>query len=64
MNNLPDVDSCIGCGVCQVVCPVRCIEMKEDCNGFQQVVISPDKCIHCLKCERYCPVLSLEKENL
>ena len=64
MNNLPDVDSCIGCGVCQVVCPVRCIEMKEDCNGFKQVVISPDKCVHCLKCERYCPVLSLKKENL
>lgn len=45
---------CTGCGACYSVCPVHCITMEPDTEGFLYPVAS-DACIHCGKCEKICP---------
>ncbi len=61
MINLPDNRTCVGCGVCQLVCPTKCITMTEDEDGFRQIHISENDCIHCNKCEHSCPIVSRRK---
>lgn len=50
---------CTGCSACVQTCPVNCIQMVEDQNGFKYPEIDESKCIHCKKCVRLCPA---EKE--
>ena len=51
-------DKCSGCSACYAACPVQCITMKMDDEGFLYPVISEDKCIHCNKCSKICPFLN------
>ena len=44
---------CTGCGACMTVCPVQCIAMEEDEEGFLYPV-SDQSCISCRKCEAAC----------
>lgn len=48
-------DMCTGCSACYAACPVNCITMQQDAEGFLYPVAS-DACIHCGKCERVCPI--------
>lgn len=50
---------CCGCTACLHVCPVKCITMKEDEEGFQYSVIDEKKCIHCCKCKEVCPICNI-----
>ena len=73
MIEIEDKAKCCGCCACQNACPVHCIEMIEDVEGFYYPQIDREKCISCGKCERVCPVLKkhqitrkdsgLQKEN-
>lgn len=47
---------CCGCTACEQACPVKCINMKEDGEGFLYPAADMEKCIHCHKCEKVCPV--------
>ena len=47
--------SCSGCGCCVNICPVNCIAMREDDNGFLYPAIDRQQCIHCDKCRLHCP---------
>lgn len=47
---------CCGCTACVNICPVGCISMKEDEEGFTYPHIDKDKCIECHKCENVCPI--------
>lgn len=47
-------DACTGCRVCEKICPVHCIQMEEDQDGFIYPVIQPDKCISCGMCLKKC----------
>lgn len=47
---------CCGCTACMHVCPLKCISMHEDEEGFLYPVIEKEKCIHCHQCEKVCPV--------
>ena len=47
---------CCGCTACMHVCPLKCISMHEDEEGFLYTVIEKEKCIHCHQCEKVCPV--------
>lgn len=47
---------CCGCTACVHICPVKCITMQEDTEGFLYPVIEKEKCIQCHKCEIVCPV--------
>lgn len=58
-------EECCGCEGCANICPVVCITMKEDEEGFLVPSADLDKCLHCGQCERVCPVLhSKEREIL
>lgn len=48
-------ETCYGCRACEEVCPVSCISMREDEEGFVYPYTDPAKCIHCDKCKRVCP---------
>lgn len=52
---------CCGCTACLQVCPVNCITMQEDEEGFLYPVTEEEQCIHCHKCESVCPVQYPEK---
>lgn len=45
---------CCGCRACELVCPVGCIVMREDSEGFLYPEIDEDKCIQCDKCREVC----------
>ncbi len=57
-----DKEQCCGCGVCEVICPRNCIQMKPDAEGFLYPCIDYEKCVHCSLCESVCPILN-KKEN-
>lgn len=46
---------CTACGACASVCPLKCIEIKRDCNGFYNPEIDEDRCVKCNRCSKVCP---------
>lgn len=57
MITIIDSAACCGCTACVNICPVQCIVMRRDCEGFDYPLANPDRCIGCGKCESVCPVL-------
>lgn len=49
-------DACIGCGVCEGVCPQKCIHVT---NGVAE--IEQNHCLHCGRCMEVCPVGAIER---
>lgn len=47
-------DHCIGCGICDAVCPHDAIDMEYTIFKEIQPVIN-DKCTECTTCVKYCP---------
>ena len=47
--------NCNGCGLCSVVCPKQCIEMKEKPDGFLYPHVNKKDCIGCGLCIKKCP---------
>lgn len=45
---------CTGCAACVDICPVNCITMQEDEEGFRYPKIDLEKCIHCDQCRKLC----------
>jgi coenzyme F420-reducing hydrogenase beta subunit len=50
-------EDCCGCYACLTVCPVHCITMREDSEGFAYPVVDSEKCIDCGLCEEVCPFI-------
>lgn len=48
-------DSCIGCGLCQTICPVAAIQMEEGRPKWVK-----EQCVHCLGCLHRCPTASIQ----
>jgi len=55
-------EQCNGCHACSNICPVQCIEMKEDSEGFRYPEVDYKKCIKCNKCIDVCPLLKEKKD--
>lgn len=55
--------SCIGCGICENICPTHAITMKKDQLGFQYPIINKEKCIECNACRSVCPINKLSTLN-
>ncbi len=55
MINIINKTECYGCGSCAMSCPVKCISMKTDEEGFDYPEIDSSKCIECGKCDMVCP---------
>lgn len=49
---------CTGCRACEQLCPVNCIKMKENNEGFIYPEIDEHRCINCGKCKAKCPQLN------
>ena len=52
-----DQENCTGCSACYSVCPINCISMIRDEEGFLYP-ISDDTCLKCGLCERVCPIIT------
>ena len=57
-EKLCDRRLCTGCGVCEIICPQKCIQMVSDSSGFLYPFVDKDKCNHCGLCRKTCPVLN------
>lgn len=63
MNSLNDKKDCMGCYACSNICPVNCISMVSDTEGFWYPQVDYDKCIKCDQCRKICPILSSSTSN-
>ncbi len=60
---IKDKAKCTGCRACEQLCPVKCIEMVEDEEGFIFPKIDEEKCINCGLCKNRCPQLKEKEEE-
>lgn len=58
MIEILEKKDCCGCSACVERCPVQCITLKEDSEGFLYPKVDKDICIDCHLCEKVCPVLN------
>lgn len=63
MIEIKDKSKCCGCTACASVCPIDCIEMKEDTEGFLYPSVDKYKCIDCGACENVCPILNAKEDE-
>ena len=52
-----DADKCVGCGLCEIVCPHGVFEMSE--NEKRVFIADKDACIECGACSLNCPTKAL-----
>ena len=65
MIEIENKENCSGCHACANACPVNCINMTCDKEGFLYPVIDKDKCIGCNKCELVCHSINpLQNDNI
>ncbi len=57
MIKVYDNKKCCGCNACVQICPVKCIAIKADSEGFLYPVVDIESCINCNLCEDVCPML-------
>lgn len=56
MLQIIDKKDCSGCTACASICPLHCIEMRRDDEGFLYPQVNKERCIDCGACEKICPV--------
>lgn len=59
---LPSSAKCTGCSACMNICPVNCIKMVENDEGFLYPTINYKKCINCELCKNTCPIINDSKK--
>ena len=62
VKHVVEKNNCTGCSACMTMCPVQCISMIPDDEGFLYPVAS-DACIHCGRCIKVCPLQNGTKTN-
>ena len=56
MIEIKDKEKCCGCTACVSACPVGCMAMKADEEGFAYPCVDTNACIDCNRCVRVCPI--------
>ncbi len=51
-----EVKDCCGCRACEQICPVKCINIKKNEEGFLYPDINLEKCVQCGMCSKVCPM--------
>ncbi|MCI5123082.1 MAG: 4Fe-4S dicluster domain-containing protein [Candidatus Electrothrix sp. AR5] len=64
MIEIVEKENCCGCNACAVRCPVQCISMKEDNEGFLYPSVDEQRCVDCGFCETVCPILNQCQDNV
>lgn len=54
-THIVNYDSCIGCGICELVCPENCISFTQDIFLSHRPIVDFSLCDPCGKCIRVCP---------
>ena len=63
MITVEEKNKCCGCSACAQACPVSCIQMIVDKEGFLYPSVDKDKCIGCNKCDKVCPIINNSKQT-
>ena len=50
-----ELTDCTGCTLCECVCPVKAIQIKEKFCGYRYPEVDIHKCIDCNVCNKFCP---------
>ena len=64
VTQILEQEKCCGCTACLSICPLKCISMVEDEQGFLRPQVDNQKCIDCGQCEKVCPALHLFEERM
>ena len=56
-----DTRFCTGCTACATICPLKCIKMVENEEGFLYPQVDESKCVSCNLCKKTCPINTLPK---
>ena len=54
---------CTGCAACANICPIGCISMIEDNEGFVYPQVNDSECIKCGMCDKACPIKKCKPTN-
>ena len=49
---------CCGCNACTQSCPLKCISLREDREGFLYPEADLERCCNCRLCNKVCPVIN------
>lgn len=63
VDNIVLHKECCGCAACANICPINCISMEYDQEGFLYPVVDRGKCIQCGKCVQICPIKANESQE-
>lgn len=63
MIEIKEKEYCCGCGACAQTCPVHCIEMAEDQEGFLYPQCNKELCVNCKLCVDVCPIINKSVET-
>lgn len=55
---------CTGCRACEAACPVKCISIITDEEGFLYPKVDAERCIQCGKCNKVCHAQFVNKTEL
>ena len=53
---IENIENCTGCSACFSICPLNCVSMKPNQNGFLYPTIDNTNCVDCGKCVSVCPL--------
>ena len=56
---ISDKTRCCGCQACFEACPIHCITLAPDEEGFFYPTVNRTNCINCGLCEKVCPQLNI-----